>query len=77
MFLIPYCEEEQLELYNLAEDPFEQRDLADEQVALVRELRWLLDKRIERLPDPPRAESRSFQDPELIEQLRNMGYMGE
>ena len=62
-----------LELYDLASDPGERRNLAAAEPDAVRGLTWLLEQRA-RGGAPPEA-SRVTLDPELEKQLRALGYL--
>jgi len=64
-----------IELYDLARDPGERTDLAAREPELVARLVAELDAMRARLPDASPAESSVVADPELLEQLRNMGYV--
>jgi len=62
-----------LELYDLASDPEERRNLAAADLAAVRGLSWLIERRV-RAGAPPEAPSVPL-DPELAEELRALGYL--
>lgn len=63
-----------LELYDLASDPGERRNLAAAEPAAVRGLSRLLERRARAAGAPPKAPPVAL-DPELEEQLRALGYL--
>ena len=77
----PYCLEgagpghypiERAELYNLTQDPSEQRNLASDHPERVAELQRLIERRFAGLSSRAREQELS---PELIERLRALGYV--
>lgn len=67
------------ELYNLADDPLEQRDLAPQMPAKVAELRKLLEQQVaenERLGRRTQAEHAAASEQE-VQRLRALGYTGD
>jgi len=62
-----------LELYDLASDPGERRNLTAADPDAVRGLSWLIERRA-RAGTPPKAPSVTL-DPELEEELRALGYL--
>jgi arylsulfatase A-like enzyme len=66
-----------LELFDLEQDPGETTDLADRRSNLAAELENELDALLGRLPAAPEADPSLVTDPELLEQLRNMGYVDD
>lgn len=64
------------ELYDLANDPAETRNIADEQPAVVAVLREKLRARMARNPSHEQAGAASHLSPEAQEKLRALGYFG-
>lgn len=62
------------QLYDLANDPKEQRDLAGERPARVAELEAALQRRVATLPAPSAFEAAGAVDAETREALRALGY---
>ena len=72
--LIEDIETDRRELYDLADDPAETKDLAAERPALVAELDAHMDHFFELHPDPD-AGIVVEMDPRISEHLRSLGYM--
>jgi len=77
--LIVDVEDGEPQLYDLAGDPGEQRDLADERPEEVRRLRVLLEGLVSdsRALAPAEGSSRVHLSPEDLEVLEDLGYVGE
>lgn len=68
-------ENHSFEMYNLAKDPKEMTNLADEQPATQRQLLGLLQKRFEEIADTREHPMFQSQDEETLEKLRSLGYI--
>jgi arylsulfatase A-like enzyme/Flp pilus assembly protein TadD len=71
-----YIQAPRPELYDLAHDPGEERNLADEQAGRAAALRSALSARLEReKANPPPADASAI-PPDLLEKLGALGYLG-
>jgi len=66
-----------IELFDLDADPRESVNLADRNPELAAELERQLDELLGRLPAAAPIDLPAVTDPELLEQLRNMGYVDD
>ena len=71
-----YVDAPRAELYNLKDDPAEMHNLAPGQSGMVAALRETLDELASRFASRRAVQSSSKLDPETVEKLRSLGYVG-
>jgi arylsulfatase A-like enzyme len=67
----------EIELYDLASDPLERRDLAEERPERARELLAVLERHLAALSGRARAAEETAFTPEELSDLRDLGYAGD
>lgn len=73
---LKYIEAPRPELYDLAEDPGERRNIFRDSRAVAEDLSGRLRQFAERFERPSAPSSRSAPDPEVIDNLMSLGYIG-